>query len=107
MNSAVIRMKSRGVPSLDDERKRLLNVLEQAIIEMRYRIRYDDITTDEIHDMLDAIHNIPEYIRGTSDWHTFTGLSEAIAIFDCKWKPETNPDHAGRRLADAIDRPLD
>jgi hypothetical protein len=63
-----------------------LLVLERAILDVRARIRYDDdISLDEVHDVLDAIHNIPAMLRRFGDWHVPENIDSALQTYDAKW----------------------
>ncbi len=61
-------------------------VLELAILDLRMRIRYDDgVTIDEVHDLMDALHNIPQMIRDCSGWHVPENIDADLARYDAKW----------------------
>lgn len=61
-------------------------LLEFAILDLRMRIRYGDgVSMDEVHDLLDAIHNIPRMIRDCSGWHVPENIDAALARYDSKW----------------------
>ena len=75
-------MKSAPEPVFHD----YVTVLEYAILELRMRLRYeDDVTLDEIHDMLDAIHNIPTMLRQFGDWHVPDNIDADLERYDAKW----------------------
>ena len=45
-------------------------LLEAVILNLRMRIRYgEDVSHHEVHDLMDAIHNIPQMLRETDCWH--------------------------------------
>lgn len=61
-------------------------LLERAIIELRYRIRYNDhVTIDEVHDYLDSLHNIPPMLRGAGDWFRPENIDADLQRYDNKW----------------------
>lgn len=61
-------------------------LLERAILDLRMRIRYDDgVSIDEVHDLLDALHNIPQMIRDCSGWHVPENIDADLASYDAKW----------------------
>jgi hypothetical protein len=50
------------------------------------RIRYDDeVTIHEVHDLLDAIHNIPHMLRDYGEWHVEENIDADMARYDKKW----------------------
>jgi len=63
-----------------------LHVLERAILDLRARIRYDDdVSMDEVHDLLDAVHNIPKMLRDYGGWHVTENIDADLADYDTKW----------------------
>ncbi len=66
-------------------------VLERAILVMRMRIRYDDnVTMVEVHDLLDAIHNIPTMLRDYGKWFVPENMDADLARYDDRWLPVGN-----------------
>jgi len=66
-------------------------VLERAILDLRMRIRYDDgVTLDEVHDLLDAVHNIPKMLRDYGDWFVTENMEADLARYDDRWLPTGN-----------------
>ena len=64
-----------------------IRVLECAILDMRMRIRYeDDVSLMEVHDLLDAIHNIPIMLRSVGGWHIPENIDADLARYDSKWQ---------------------
>jgi hypothetical protein len=62
------------------------HVLERAIVELRMRIRYeDDVSTQEVHDLLDAVHNIPKMLRDCGGWHVPENINADLLRYDKKW----------------------
>ena len=63
-----------------------IHVLERAIADLRMRIRYDDgVSIDEVHDLLDAIHNIPRMLRDHGGWHVPENIDADLLRYDRKW----------------------
>ncbi len=61
-------------------------VLEQAILHLRMRIRYgEDVSSDEVHDLMDSLHNIPHMIRNCGGWHVPENIDADLAMYDEKW----------------------
>lgn len=76
------------MPSVpDDDANDYNRLLEAAILELRMRIRYeDDVTIDEVHDLLDAIHNIPKMLRNSCDRNVYQNIDADLAEYDRKWQ---------------------
>lgn len=69
-------------------------VLERALLELRCRIRYgDSVTIDEVHDLMDALHNIPRMLRKYGGWHVVENIDADLARYDRKWINLDDPDH--------------
>ena len=63
-----------------------LHVLERVIIDLRFRIRYgDSVPVEEVHDLMDAIHNIPEMLRNCEGWHVPDNIDADLKHYDNKW----------------------
>ena len=63
-----------------------IGVLELAILDLRMRIRYEDeVTIPEVHDLLDAIHNIPKMLRSCDGWHVPENIDADLTAYDAKW----------------------
>jgi hypothetical protein len=63
-----------------------IQVLERAIFDLRTRIRYEDaVTIPEVHDMLDAVHNIPKMLRSCEGWHVPANIDADLSAYDKKW----------------------
>ena len=61
-------------------------VLERAILDLRMRIRYDDgVTLEEVHDLLDAIHNIPAMLRDYGNWFVTENIDTDLSRYDSRW----------------------
>jgi len=66
-------------------------VLEQALLSLRMRIQYEDeVTMLEVHDLLDAIHNIPQMLRKCSGWHIPENIDRDLLRYDQKWQDVGN-----------------
>ncbi len=72
-------------------------VLERAIINLRHRIRYSEpVAIDEVHNLMDAIHNIPKMLRNYGGWHIVENIDADLARYDRKW---INDDQQDRRTS--------
>lgn len=61
-------------------------LLERAIINLRMRLRYNDgVTFDEVHDFLDALHNVPIMLRDYGGWHVEENINWHLAHYDERW----------------------
>jgi aminoglycoside phosphotransferase (APT) family kinase protein len=61
-------------------------VLERAILNMRMRIRYGEtIRQDELHDFLDALHNIPKNLMDCGQSYSKERVIKDLAAYDDKW----------------------
>lgn len=61
-------------------------LLERAMLELRMRLRYEDgVTSEEVHDLLDALHNVPTMLRRYGGWHVEENIDWQLARFDAKW----------------------
>jgi hypothetical protein len=69
-----------------------LAVIEQVILNLRMRIRNgEEPTLHEIHDILDAIHNVPKMLRNYGGWHVEENIDRFFSHYDEKWlaKPDS------------------
>ena len=63
-----------------------LTLLERAILQLRSRIRYgDNVSLKEVHDILDAVHNIPTMLRSYGGWHVEENIVADLAAYDNRW----------------------
>jgi hypothetical protein len=84
-----------------------LHVLERAIIDLRARIRYnDDVSMDEVHDILDAVHNIPKMLRGYGGWFVTENIDADLGRYDTKWS-DRGQATMRKRLMDHLQRARD
>lgn len=61
-------------------------LLEQAILILRMRIRYgDNVSINETHDYLDALHNVPATLRDYGNWRIEENIDADLARYDQKW----------------------
>ena len=61
-------------------------VLRQAILNVRMRIRYGEtIDMQELHDLTDALENVPEMLCAYGGWHIEQNMDEALQRYDRKW----------------------
>ena len=71
-------------------------LMERAILQLRYRLRCGDvISADELHDYLDALHNVPIMLRDYGGWHVEENIDAALARYDRRWLGQ--PDAEMRR----------
>jgi hypothetical protein len=63
-----------------------LALLEQAILNLRMRIRYgENVSLREVHDILDALHNVPIMFRKYGGWHVEGNIEVDLASYDNRW----------------------
>jgi hypothetical protein len=63
-----------------------LALLENAISDLRMRIRYgENVAIEEVHDFLDAIHNIPIMLRDYGGWHVEENIDWNLGHYDERW----------------------
>lgn len=61
-------------------------VLRQAILNVRMRIRYGEtIDMQELHDLTDALENVPEMLCAYGGWHIEQNMDAALKSYDRKW----------------------
>ena len=61
-------------------------MLERAITDLRFRIRYGDaVTIREVHDILDSLHNINAMLRGSGHWLIPENIDADLKRYDEKW----------------------
>jgi hypothetical protein len=66
--------------------KDYLILIERALTGIRMRIRYgEQVSLEEIHDVMDALHNIPALLRGTGEWYNEEKIREDLARYDRQW----------------------
>jgi hypothetical protein len=67
-------------------------LLDRAIVHLRHRIRSGDtISSDELHDWLDALHNIPTLLNAYGSgggWFCEENIDWALARYDERWLGE-------------------
>jgi hypothetical protein len=81
-------------------------LLEQAISILRMRLRYgDEVSVEEVHDYLDALHNIPIMLRRYGGWHVEANIKQDLQRYDEKWIGRT-PSERRRSLIHTLDRAL-
>lgn len=55
-------------------------------MELRGRLRYgDNIAADELHDYLDALHNVPTMLRDYGNLMVEKNIDEDLARYDKRW----------------------
>ena len=67
-------------------------LLERATIELRFRVRMGEvISADELHDFLDALHNVPAMLRNYGNWMVEENIDQDLARYDSRWvgKPDS------------------
>lgn len=67
---------------MENKDKVLLDFMNEVIILIRENARSGKITIDQVHDMMEVIHNIPGHI-GDPDWDNHQFMDE-IRWFDDK-----------------------
>jgi hypothetical protein len=79
-------------------------LLERAIIELRFRLRYGEVVSaDELHDYLDALHNVPAMLRDYGNWMVEENIDQDLARYDSQWVGK--PDSELRKsLVDLLNR---
>jgi hypothetical protein len=61
-------------------------LLERAILNLRTRLRYGEVVSaEELHDYLDALHNVPIMLRDYGDWHVEENIDADLARYDHRW----------------------
>jgi hypothetical protein len=90
-----------------DVNRAYLILLRRAIVHMRFRLRSGDaISSDEFHDWLDALHNIPEMLVNYGSgggWFVEENIDWSLAWYDDRWRGK--PTSAERMsLMDALTR---
>jgi len=62
-------------------------ILQLAILDYRARIRYDDdVSIEEVHDLLNALHNIPRMLRCCDGWNIPQNIDADLKAYDAKWR---------------------
>ena len=73
-------------PALPDVVHVYTTLLERAIIELRHRLRCEEmISADELHDFLDALHNVPQMLRDYGNWMVEENIDQDLARYDSRW----------------------
>jgi hypothetical protein len=61
-------------------------LLERAILNLRMRIRGgENVQLDEVHDLLDALHNVPTMLKDYGGWHVESNINADLARYDQRW----------------------
>lgn len=59
------------------------------MLHLRRRIRYGEtVSLQEVHDVMDAIHNIPSMLLGVGGWHVPENIDVDLKRYDARWPPE-------------------
>ncbi len=72
-----------------------LYVLERVIVDLRKAVRSGKtVDEDQIHDLLDAVHNIPTMLAEHHGWYTPEHVMPDLERYDHKWhgKPGVSLD---------------
>ena len=78
-------------------------LLEVVILNLRMRIRYgEEISNREVHDLMDAIHNIPQMLRAADGWHVPSNIDLDLHRYDEKWPKQ--PEGSRIRLVETLTR---
>ncbi len=68
--------------------------LERAILNLRLRIRNgEQLSLDEVHDFVDALHNIPPMLRGEGEWYTEENIATDLTHYDQRWLSKPGSEH--------------
>jgi len=81
-----------------------VSVLREAILNVRMRIRYGEpIDMQELHDLTDALENVPQMLCAYGGWHVEENIDEYLKRYDSKWY---DPDGSlrGLSLVQALER---
>lgn len=74
-----------------------VSVLREAILNVRMRIRYDEpIDMQELHDLTDALENVPQMLCAYGGWHVEDNIDVALKRYDRKWY---DPDGSLRAIS--------
>lgn len=61
-------------------------LLEHVILSLRMRLRYGEVVSlEEVHDFLDALHNVPIMLRSYGDWHVEENINSDLQHYDDRW----------------------
>lgn len=61
-------------------------LIERAIFNLRMRIRNgENVQADELHDLLDALHNVPTMLRDYGGWNVESNINADLARYDQRW----------------------
>jgi hypothetical protein len=53
---------------------------------LRMRLRYEDgVTLEEVHDVLDALHNVPIMLQRYGGWHVEENIDWHLTRYDGRW----------------------
>jgi len=67
-------------------------VLSEAVLNARMRIRYgESIDMQELHDLLDAIENIPEMLCAYGNRHVEENIDLCLRSYDERWCQPGSP----------------
>jgi len=84
-----------------------LYVLYKAILQVRMRIRYGNpMPEDQLHDLMDAVHNIPAFLRQNSGWHVEENVRDDLERYDEKWG-DTETEFGHFRLRGELDEAVE
>lgn len=63
-----------------------LELLRWVILGVRLRSRGENRLPDEhLFDLMDAMHNVPEFLVGTNAWFTPERMREYLMVYDERW----------------------
>lgn len=73
-------------PAPQDVVRVYTTLLERAILELRFRVRMGEIISPkELHDFLDALHNVPQMLRNYGNWMVEENIDQDLAHYDSRW----------------------
>ena len=87
-----------------DERttRAYLELVGWVVLFVRLRSRGENRLTDEhLFDLMDAVHNIPEFLKGTNSWFTPDRMRLELESYDERWS-ENGGLHLVKKLDEAL-----
>src|SRR5262249_52828173 len=61
------------------------------------------ISADELHDWLDALHNVPIMLRNYGGWHVEANIDQDLERYDSRWLDRTD-SNMRRSLIETLQR---
>lgn len=83
-------------------------VLRAAVLEIRMRLRQGEpMPPDQLHDLLDAVHNVPEFVseyRSGGGWFVDDNIKAEFQSYDNRWGQAQSEELGGFRLLDKLEQ---